>query len=257
MKTFIYTNSLLVEKNPLPYNYAHDIYPSQEWQNYEDNKETLPVSGTGWIEGQEYTEGKDFEVKWQERDRLGKWFTLSFQPDPDDRVSYRQVATLISNTKKKLIQSLKDSKGFSIDEDLMREAAVLIPKEELTEEKEERLCLKVENIETGEKNRYGRVKVIGNLRIEASKDGEGEKKEEGWISVKDRLPDLQVDVLVCIKKFGVRYPYSMVATYEYNLKDELVWWVGEKEFDWNNANHEQITHWMSLPEPPKFITQPK
>lgn len=58
-----------------------------------------------------------------------------------------------------------------------------------------------------------------------------------WISVKDRLPDSEMDILVYEKNIG---PYGMsmsVISYDPKMFDPY----------WNN-----VTHWMPLPEPPKM-----
>lgn len=59
-----------------------------------------------------------------------------------------------------------------------------------------------------------------------------------WISVKDRLPEHEVDVLC----------YTIYQEIEILQFDESVkWWTGS-EYDYEK---EQVTHWMPLPQPPK------
>lgn len=73
MKTFIYTNSLLIEK-PIK---LHD-----EVERGESSHVTIPVSGTGWIEGKEYIDGKDFVLRWQYRhDKECDWLNSTIQDD--------------------------------------------------------------------------------------------------------------------------------------------------------------------------------
>ena len=58
-----------------------------------------------------------------------------------------------------------------------------------------------------------------------------------WISVKDRLPDSEIDILVYEKNIG---PYGMsmsVISYDPKMFDPY----------WNN-----VTHWRPLPEPPEM-----
>lgn len=70
-----------------------------------------------------------------------------------------------------------------------------------------------------------------------------------WISVKDRIPDYDVDVLICFKGGLSGKPVMKV--------DRL---IRDEPFDypvckWRNSVFEAETHneilWMPLPEPPK------
>jgi len=70
-----------------------------------------------------------------------------------------------------------------------------------------------------------------------------------WISVEDRLPDLETDVLVWLVK---SYCKKAVAT------AGLFYDVGSAEPEWMGWESEEpfrhgwkVTHWMPLPEPPK------
>ena len=60
----------------------------------------------------------------------------------------------------------------------------------------------------------------------------------GWISVKDRLPEKNVPVLVWEKQ-GFAYVDMLEA--------ECVWQIA-------STNYAIVTHWMPLPEPPKEET---
>ena len=63
----------------------------------------------------------------------------------------------------------------------------------------------------------------------------------GWISVKDRLPELHTKVLCCGKKGG-----RFIA--------ELSTWGKEEHLCWDKRNGQgcpTVTHWMPQPEPPK------
>lgn len=122
MKTFIYTNSLLVEKNPytahseepsyykkflqrgcdrIPIDFYNKCVKHTLFLEYQATIETLPVSGTGWIEGQEYVEGKDFERQWQTK-RVGSsdWDLKLKEPNKaeKERCETRQAAVLINNS---------------------------------------------------------------------------------------------------------------------------------------------------------------
>lgn len=63
-----------------------------------------------------------------------------------------------------------------------------------------------------------------------------------WISVDDRLPDIDTEVLICTDK-GLYYD---VAQYSGGKK----FWTLERNPDcWVTVSG--VTHWMPLPEPPK------
>jgi len=64
-----------------------------------------------------------------------------------------------------------------------------------------------------------------------------------WISVKDRLPEIGVDVLISYG--GLPFYHLAFLTHNGDIK-------------WFNGNHsnteyslDDVTHWMPLPEPPK------
>lgn len=58
----------------------------------------------------------------------------------------------------------------------------------------------------------------------------------GWISVKDRLPGIDVNVLIFSKRYGIQK-----GCYDMNVWCVSGWGVMDGP----------ITHWMPLPEPPK------
>lgn len=58
----------------------------------------------------------------------------------------------------------------------------------------------------------------------------------GWISVKDRLPEPDTDVL------ARRATGMEVESYH---KEGNGWWT------WDVVNNWRVTHWMPLPEPPE------
>jgi hypothetical protein len=63
-----------------------------------------------------------------------------------------------------------------------------------------------------------------------------------WIDVKDRLPTLLEDVLVCVIYEGNDFG---VVTNSY--RDGYPHWTWEM----GSAKNYSVTHWMPLPEPPK------
>jgi hypothetical protein len=70
----------------------------------------------------------------------------------------------------------------------------------------------------------------------------GYRKSE-WISVEDRLPEENTDVL--IYRGGFRGDLMNVYTYMGHNE-----WEDEYGY-WSITDDEGITHWMPLPEPPK------
>ena len=75
-----------------------------------------------------------------------------------------------------------------------------------------------------------------------------------WISVKDRLPNIDIDVVIFAVGKSDLFENKVAITHRYY---PMRWWNKESEYiDWLQpwqyftANYE-ITHWMPLPEPPK------
>ena len=67
-----------------------------------------------------------------------------------------------------------------------------------------------------------------------------------WISVKERLPEDGVFVLVCNDD-----NHMMVAKYE---SEVLGWYYKYTNYDfdvWENAEQGPVCYWMPLPEPPE------
>ena len=76
-----------------------------------------------------------------------------------------------------------------------------------------------------------------------------------WISVKDRLPENEQEVLVISHGWGGRLLY--VGTYK-KIESEKSWLTGitSKASDWSlwgwsYLREPQVTHWMPLPELPE------
>ena len=79
----------------------------------------------------------------------------------------------------------------------------------------------------------------------------------GWISVKDRLPDEEINPLtmdfkevLCFCDFGGIPRRTDVRTYKYGKRC----WMEEWHF-WHEGTLMDgvVTHWMPLPEPPKEV----
>lgn len=70
---------------------------------------------------------------------------------------------------------------------------------------------------------------------------EVEKMDSGWISVEDRLPEIDEDYLVYTITGS---QYMLIWDWERNLFGELIDWGW---YDFINVN---ITHWQPLPPPP-------
>jgi hypothetical protein len=65
-----------------------------------------------------------------------------------------------------------------------------------------------------------------------------------WVSVADKLPETNCDVLVA-KRNGKVYQMSYHAPFD-SGKRIFQWWGFGKWVD----QHSQVTHWMRIPEPP-------
>lgn len=77
----------------------------------------------------------------------------------------------------------------------------------------------------------------------------------GWISVKDKLPDPEQDVLVIAHGWSGRLLY--IGSYQ-RMEAETSWLTGvtSKASDWSlwgwsYLREPEVTHWMPLPDPPK------
>ncbi len=77
---------------------------------------------------------------------------------------------------------------------------------------------------------------------------------EGWISVKDKLPEPEQDVLVIARGWSGRLLY--IGSYQ-RMEAETSWLTGvtSKASDWSlwgwsYLREPEVTHWMPLPEPP-------
>ena len=63
-----------------------------------------------------------------------------------------------------------------------------------------------------------------------------------WVSVKDRLPEINGQFLC----YSADYPFgAFISIQSYDVKKGAFWWHGD------NVKAPFITHWMPLPEPPK------
>ncbi len=62
---------------------------------------------------------------------------------------------------------------------------------------------------------------------------------DGWISVKDRLPDTNRDIIVCLNSRVVRcgwYSPNIQVWFDADTTDEI----------------KSVTHWRPLPDPPRM-----
>lgn len=70
---------------------------------------------------------------------------------------------------------------------------------------------------------------------------------EGWVSVKERLPEPDVDVLVWLKKGGT------VINCWTEIREAPVTWSSATipvGMCWQDYDWEEVTHWRDLPAPP-------
>lgn len=76
----------------------------------------------------------------------------------------------------------------------------------------------------------------------------------GWISVKDKLPEPEQDVLVIAHGWSGRLLY--IGSYQ-RMEAETSWLTGVTSkasewslWGWSYLREPEVTHWMPLPEPP-------
>ena len=70
-----------------------------------------------------------------------------------------------------------------------------------------------------------------------------------WISVKDKLPPYNHDVLVYRPNMAMKI---VVDSYDgYYGEDDAEWHEGWAKYGKDIHNNPLITHWMPLPQPPK------
>jgi len=75
------------------------------------------------------------------------------------------------------------------------------------------------------------------------------EKNNGWISVKDRLPRQGKEVLVTWKRYNGVNDISIGQIFKVNKGD---WYFTYCEMEgFNSLDDSQVTHWMPLPNPPK------
>lgn len=85
-----------------------------------------------------------------------------------------------------------------------------------------------------------------NAKAEAERDALREKVPQ-WVSVKDRLPDCAVPVLVTYIGYDGNRHGDDVAT---RIDDLWLWWDGDLRSSDERVTV-KITHWMPLPETPE------
>ena len=67
-----------------------------------------------------------------------------------------------------------------------------------------------------------------------------------WIPVKERLPELNTDVLVC----DARYGYFGIWSLEKDEREDKPYWEDDGGC-WKSLD--DVTHWMPLPESPDAL----
>lgn len=68
-----------------------------------------------------------------------------------------------------------------------------------------------------------------------------------WISVKERLPEIGKNVLVC---FGNG---DMAVAFLFDTDEDLTLWRAVTDEGWTCDCDAEPTNWMPLPEPPKEV----
>ena len=87
-----------------------------------------------------------------------------------------------------------------------------------------------------------------NAKAEAERDALREKVPQ-WVSVKDRLPDCAVPVLVAYIGYDGNRHGDDTAT---RIDDWWFWWDGDLRSSDERVTV-KITHWMPLPEAPEEL----
>lgn len=84
------------------------------------------------------------------------------------------------------------------------------------------------------------------MAISSLRELEAQEKQKPfgeWISVKDRLPDKQADVLML---FG----HNMAVGFWYDGDEDVTFWCAYADNGYYTDCDAEPTHWMPLPEPP-------
>ncbi|WP_448679977.1 DUF551 domain-containing protein [Pseudomonas nicosulfuronedens] len=69
-----------------------------------------------------------------------------------------------------------------------------------------------------------------------------------WISVQDRLPEPETDVMVWLKKCSSKQGVATAGMFYDIGADELTWMGWEMEEPFRTSY--EVTHWKPLPAPP-------
>lgn len=97
-----------------------------------------------------------------------------------------------------------------------------------------------------ERGRYSKVDFLAGYKaaqdqFRSATGGAGDKlTPTGWISVKDRLPEMNELCIVTTEWRGI-----VPATYGNES------WIFDEGQGWSEKALSYVTHWMPLPEPPK------
>lgn len=72
-----------------------------------------------------------------------------------------------------------------------------------------------------------------------------------WISVKDRLPEIETSVLIYVSKEKEMHT-AQFCNWEKEICDNWHVSAGKYIYDPLVFEREEVTHWMPLPEPPEL-----
>lgn len=76
------------------------------------------------------------------------------------------------------------------------------------------------------------------------------KREAGWVSVKERRPEIATKILICSQ--STRHPYLSGVFSGFRANGGwFLYYDNGKTYVYNDDEHITITAWMPLPEPPK------
>lgn len=103
----------------------------------------------------------------------------------------------------------------------------------------------------------GLISILPSAAERAHQDGQlNEPHGDGWVSVEERLPEENLEVLIVAKGWDKTPPYYLGCLH--HMKPVTSWLTGitSAESDWlihgwSYLRSPEVTHWRPLPEPPK------